>query len=86
MSGRVRKWTEYKSCSESANCDMEHAVQWRGVMYWGTKLGRKESQLDIIQFVSILPLKLLGWFESVLLPVHRSPMGLYRIKINKDQI
>lgn len=65
---------------------MEHAVQGRGVMHLGTKLGRKESELDVIQFVSFLPLKLLGCFESIPLPVHRPPMGLYRIKINKDQI
>jgi hypothetical protein len=50
------------------------------------KLGRKETWLDVIQFVPILPLKLLGCFESILLTVRRPPVWLYRIKINEDQI
>jgi len=79
----VRKWTEYRSCSESANCGMEQAVQWRGHVL-RNKIGKKRARG--ILFVSILPLKLLHCFESILLPVHRPPMGLYRIKINKDQI
>jgi hypothetical protein len=76
----------YWSCGGSENCGMEHAVLWRGVMYLGTKLGREATQLDVIQFVSVLQLKLLGCFESILLTVYRQPMGLYRNKINEDQI
>jgi len=84
MWGRVRKWTEYRTCSGSANCGMEHSVQWRGVMYWGTKLWRKESQLDVIQFVSILPLKLFWKYCATC--SYPSPMGYTELKINKDQI
>jgi hypothetical protein len=76
----------FRSCSGSANCGVEHAVQWRGVMYVGTKLGGKETQPDVIHFITILPLKVLGCFEITLLHVHRPPMVLYRFKINKDQI
>ena len=55
-------------------------------MYVGTKLGGKETQPDVIHFITILPLKVLGCFEITLLHVHRPPMVLYRFKINKDQI
>jgi hypothetical protein len=57
---------------------MEHPVQWKGAMYLGTKFGGKEMQPNVIQFVSILLLKLLGCCDIILPPIRRPPVGLYR--------
>lgn len=60
------------------DCGMEYGVQWKGVLYLGTKFRGKEMQPDIFQFVSVLSLKLLGSCGIILLPIHKPSMRLCR--------